>query len=40
MPEAVIKRDHGGSNPLLDIRMRIEATSYSPGDNPQNADIV
>ncbi|QKC92375.1 ABC transporter ATP-binding protein [Mesorhizobium sp. NZP2234] len=41
MPKAVIKQPHDESGPLLEIRrLRIEATSYSPGGDPQNTVIV
>ncbi|MDX8509255.1 ABC transporter ATP-binding protein [Mesorhizobium captivum] len=40
MPKSVIKRPDE-SGPLLEIRrLRIEATSYSPGGDPQNTVIV
>ncbi|RUU91762.1 ABC transporter ATP-binding protein [Mesorhizobium sp. M7A.F.Ca.MR.176.00.0.0] len=41
MPKAAVKRPHVESGPLLEIRkLRIEATSYSPGGDPQNTVIV
>ncbi|RWP56595.1 ABC transporter ATP-binding protein [Mesorhizobium sp.] len=41
MPKAVMKRPHDESCSLLEIRkLRIEATSYSPGGDPQNTVIV
>ncbi|RWD74486.1 ABC transporter ATP-binding protein [Mesorhizobium sp.] len=41
MPKAAMKRPHDESCSLLEIRkLRIEATSYSPGGDPQNTVIV
>ncbi|RUV40075.1 ABC transporter ATP-binding protein [Mesorhizobium sp. M1A.T.Ca.IN.004.03.1.1] len=41
MPKAVMNRPHDESCSLLEIRkLRIEATSYSPGGDPQNTVIV